>query len=401
MEVPQGKFDLVRFPYSGNKTLRAWDAADEYLLAHVAETEDARAGTDSATPAGVGPSTSAAPTHGAVLILNDAFGAVSLGMADRSPQMMSDSYLSHMAVRENLARNSREGGAVRLLSSLDEPEGPLSIVLVKVPKALALLEDQLHRIRPFLTPDTFVVGAGMTRSIHTSTIELFEKIIGPTTTSLARKKARLIHARFDESLTPGPSPYPTTQPMDVGFDVVSHANVFSRKRLDIGTRLLLEHLPENRGTAHIVDLGCGNGILGTAAAIRNPDSTVVFADESFMAVASAEATFRGAVGEDRYAEFIVTDALDGIEPDSVDVILNNPPFHDGHVTGDAIAWRMFVEARKALCSGGELYVVGNRHLGYHEKLKRIFGNSETVGSNPKFVVSRGYCQLERNRRKNA
>lgn len=49
---------------------------------------------------------------------------------------------------------------------------------------------------------------------------------------------------------------------------------------------------------------------------------------------------------------------------------------------------MFVEARKALCSGGALYVVGNRHLGYHEKLKRIFGNSETVGSNPKFVVLR-------------
>ena len=384
MESPQGKFDLVRFPHRGNKTLRAWDAADEYVLHFVAEKESAGAGP-SDEPV-TSPQTD--PSTANILILNDAFGALSVALADRAPQMLSDSYLSHLAVGKNLVRNALKADAVRLLGSLEEPEGPLAVVLVKVPKALALLEDQLHRIRPLLTPDTLIVGAGMTRNIHTSTIELFEKIIGPTTTSLARKKARLIHARFDESLSPGPSPYPTTQPMDAGFDVVSHANVFSRKRVDIGTRLLLDHLPKHLGTAHIVDLGCGNGILGTVAAVQNPDATVVFADESFMAVESAEATFRGALGEDRYAEFLVTDALDGIEPDSVDVILNNPPFHDGHVTGDAIAWSMFVEARKALCSGGELYVVGNRHLGYHEKLKRIFGNSETVGSNPKFVVLR-------------
>lgn len=369
MEVPQGRFDLVRFPYSGNKTLRAWDAADEYLLDHVS---------------GLVP----APTPGSVLIMNDGFGALTVGLSAQSPQVLSDSYVSHRAVRENLTRNSVDAGEVRLLGSFDAVGGPIGFALAKVPKALALLEDQLHRIRPLLTPDAVVVGAGMTRNVHTSTIALFEKIIGPTTTSLARKKARLILARVDPRLDPGPSPYPTTHRLDGGLEVVSHANVFSQKRLDIGTRLLLDHLPTDRGTAHMIDLGCGNGILGTVAAQRNPNATVVFADESFMAVESAEATFRRAMGPDRYAEFVVTDVLDGIDSDSVDVILNNPPFHDGHVPGDAIAWRMFEEARRVLCSGGELYVVGNRHLGYHQKLKRIFGNYETIGSNPKFVVLR-------------
>jgi 23S rRNA (guanine1835-N2)-methyltransferase len=375
MEVPQGKFDLVRFPYSGNKTLRAWDAADEYLLAHLSEMGRDHTEGDSTA-------------DGSLLILNDGFGALSVSLADRCPQMLSDSYLSHLAVGENLARNAIDAGTVTLLGSLDEPRGPIGTLIAKVPKTLALLEDQLHRVRPLLVPGALVVGAGMTRNIHSSTIDLFEKIVGPTTTTLARKKARLILARVDAALDPGPSPYPTTHHLDTGLDVVSHANVFSRKRLDIGTRLLLEHLPQGLGTAHIIDLGCGNGILGTVVAQQNPDCTVVFADESFMALRSAEATFRRTLGDDRYAEFLVTDALDGIESDSVDLILNNPPFHDGHVTGDAIAWRMFVEARRALCSGGELYVVGNRHLGYHEKLKRIFGNSETVGSNPKFVVLR-------------
>jgi 16S rRNA (guanine1207-N2)-methyltransferase len=49
---------------------------------------------------------------------------------------------------------------------------------------------------------------------------------------------------------------------------------------------------------------------------------------------------------------------------------------------------MFSGARRALRGGGELWVVGNRHLGYHVTLRRVFGNSEVVASDPKFVVLR-------------
>ena len=67
-------------------------------------------------------------------------------------------------------------------------------------------------------------------------------------------------------------------------------------------------------------------------------------------------------------------------------MLNNPPFHVDQAVGDAIAWQMFSESRAALRHGGELWVVGNRHLAYHAKLKRLFGNCEVVASNSKFVV---------------
>jgi 16S rRNA (guanine1207-N2)-methyltransferase len=50
--------------------------------------------------------------------------------------------------------------------------------------------------------------------------------------------------------------------------------------------------------------------------------------------------------------------------------------------------RMFSDARDALRPGGELWVIGNRHLGYHVKLRRLFGNSELIASDPKFVVLR-------------
>ena len=161
--------------------------------------------------------------------------------------------------------------------------------------------------------------------------------------------------------------------------------MFCADRLDIGTRFFLRHLPGTHGTRRVVDLGCGNGIVGTAVALANPRAEVLFTDESFQAVASAEATYK-ANGVPGHGEFRVGDALAGVADGSVDVVLNNPPFHSHQATTDATAWRMFSGARRALRPGGELWVIGNRHLGYHVKLKRLFGNCELVAGDRKFVV---------------
>ena len=105
-----------------------------------------------------------------------------------------------------------------------------------------------------------------------------------------------------------------------------------------------------------------------------------------MAVASARENFIRAHGKHRPAEFQVGDCLQGVAATSRDLILLNPPFHQQHGVGDTVAWRMFQQARQALDNGGELRVVGNRHLGYHAKLKKLFGNCELVASNNKFIV---------------
>jgi 16S rRNA (guanine1207-N2)-methyltransferase len=68
------------------------------------------------------------------------------------------------------------------------------------------------------------------------------------------------------------------------------------------------------------------------------------------------------------------------------VVLCNPPFHQQQVVGDFLAWRMFQQARSALVTGGALYIVGNRHLGYHTKLSRLFRGVEQVAATPKFVI---------------
>lgn len=366
LTIPQGTFPLQRYPRQSRDPLRAWDAADEYLLQHLF---------------GEG-----LPGPGPLLIANDAFGALSVPLSSHRPWMLSDSFLAHRGTEANLADCGLSLESVRLLTSLQGPEGVCDLVLIKIPKSLALLEDQLFRLRPHLHPGSRIIGAGMGKAIHTSTLALFERILGPTTTSLARKKARLIFCSPDPALDPGTSPYPLIFRLEETGDLITnYAAVFSRERLDIGTRFFLEHLPASNAEQTIVDLGCGNGVLGVTAARRNPRARLVFTDESFMAVASAEESFRAAFGE-RQAQFRVTDALAGIPRGSADLILNNPPFHQENVVGDQIAWRMFREAKEVLREGGELRVIGNRHLGYHVKLKRLFGNCETIAGNAKFVI---------------
>jgi len=373
--VPQGRFALARYPVRKAETLRAWDAADEYLLAHLATEE-------------------VLEPDRVVLVVNDDSGVLGVALAGSRPTSFGDSYLSRRATEENLLRNGLEADAVSWLSPLQALPERIDVVLMKVPKSLSLLEDQLHRIAPRLGADSTVVAAAMSKHIHTSTLELFERLVGPTRTSLAVKKARLILVEPDPTLDPGPTPWPTTYSLPDGQVITSHAGVFSPERLDIGTRFLLDHLPGSDEPMRVVDLGCGNGVVGTVVALRNPNADLTFVDDSYLAVASAEATYRANLGAARAAEFIVGNGLldlsggAAIEPGTVDLVLNNPPFHVNHAIGDQVAWQMFSDARVALCPGGELWVVGNRHLAYHAKLKRLFGNCDVVASNSKFVLLR-------------
>ncbi|GAA0433480.1 ribosomal RNA large subunit methyltransferase G [Acrocarpospora corrugata] len=325
---------------------------------------------------------------GEVVVLGDRWGTLATALAEYRPSQISDSYLAQQATVINLERNGLRGP--RLLSTMDSPPGRIDVLLVRVPKSLALLEDQLHRLAPSVHEGTVIVGTGMVTEIHTSTLKLFERILGPTKTSLAVRKARLIFCTPDMSIPRTTSPWPRTYdlPDDVGpvsgRTVTNHAGVFCADRLDIGTRFLLRHIPARGG--HVVDLGCGNGVVGLAAALADPAAEVTFVDESFHAVASAEATFRA--NTEAPARFLVTDGMSEISPGTVDLILNNPPFHSHRAIGDATAWEMFTGSRRALRTGGELYVVGNRHLGYHVKLRRLFGNCQLIASDHKFVVLR-------------
>ncbi len=364
LEVPQGSFELSRWPDRQGPPLRAWDAADEYLLRHLWEEK--------------------IDLTGHVVVINDSFGALATALSSAVDLSWGDSLISHRALAANLERHDRSGPAP--MPGPESPDTPVDVVLLKFPKHNALLEDQLHRLRPQMHTGTLVIGAGMVKNVHTSTLHLLEAIVGPTNTSLAKKKARLAFSSFDPDLRPATNPWPRNWKHG-GLSVVNHGGVFSAQSIDIGTRFLLEHLPTQFSSkASMVDLGCGNGVVGATLLRANPAASCLFVDESYAAVESARQTVRLSAHHCD-ATFAVAENLDHVvEAGSIDLIVVNPPFHASTALSNAAAEDMFRASYRALRVGGELCVIGNRHLGHHIQLKRTFGACSVVAANAKFVI---------------
>ncbi len=153
------------------------------------------------------------------------------------------------------------------------------------------------------------------------------------------------------------------------------AGVFGKRRLDPGTRLLLENveLPE---TGTILDLGCGWGAIGTAVARRAPRCWVYLVDINQRAVDLARANLaRNGV---RNAEVLAGDGLAPVGGLCFDLILTNPPVR----AGKAVLYRLMAEAAAHLRPGGRFVaVIGNKQGAdsYRAKVQEVFGNARDIG----------------------
>ncbi len=361
-------FALQRFPLKHGDRLRAWDAADEYLLRYINDEEllapDSR-----------------------VLLLNDAFGALAVPLHRQQPVSWGDSLLARQARKFNLYENGIEVTEPAFVPADENPTGLFDLVLIKLPKNLTFFEDQLLRLRPLLTPEAHVVTGGMIKHTPKRAYLLLEEILGTTVTTQGWKKARLARSECEERENLAACLPTTTYKLPgTEIELANLPNVFSREKPDVGTRLLLANLPSTDKEITAVDLGCGNGVLAVALARSCPQAQILGVDESFQAVASAKLNAANLGPDGPRMVFKISDGLTDESAGSRDLVICNPPFHQGMVTGDLPAWTMFAEAQRVLRPGGELRVVGNRHLGYHAKLQRLFSEVNLVASDSKFVV---------------
>ena len=360
---------LDRYPVGQvNRALVAWDSSDEYLISYVIEQNL----TDS--------------QHN-LLIYNDSFGAIAANFTQSNVTSVSDSWISKQGLQYNIEQNGLSLENITQLSSLDNLPENITVVLYKIPKSKSLMIDQLLAIKAKYNQKLIFIAVDKAKDIHSSTLKLFEKYLGTTKTSLAVKKARLVFSQLDNEQVLS-SPFPTIWPLEnTPFSISNHSGVYAREKLDIGARHFMKNLPEVKSGTRVIDLGCGNGVIGLAVLVQQPEALVTFVDESYMAVDSAKDNIaKNLPDQFEQCEFTINDCLADVEPNSVDLVLCNPPFHQQNATTDHIAWQMFRDSHRVLKRGGELRIIGNRQLGYHIKLKRLFGNEKIIASNDKFVT---------------
>ncbi|HET8994138.1 MULTISPECIES: methyltransferase [unclassified Rhodococcus (in: high G+C Gram-positive bacteria)] len=361
---------LRRFPDVEAPNLLAVDAADRLIL-------------DEADAALV-----AAP-DGSVVVIDDHFGALTLGTAARHDASGLRVHQDSIVAERALAANAdREGMLDRFTSGglSEELLTGAQVVLLQLPRSLSALTEIAEAVARYAAPEVTLFAGGRDKHITVAMNDVLGQSFGEVQASRGRQKSRVLRARKP---IPGAPTYPVAETLtDLDLTVVAHGAVFAGPRLDIGTRYLLDFLrqtPRDIGVA--VDLGCGTGILAAELARLRPSARIIATDQSASAVASAAATAAANGLADRI-ETLRDDVASSLPDASVDVVVCNPPFHIGAAVHTGVAVKMFESAARILRDGGELWTVHNSNLGYHRNLQELVGRTTVAGRNRKFTVTR-------------
>jgi 16S rRNA G1207 methylase RsmC len=365
LRTPFGHFELKRYPARRRESLRAWCAADILLLEEARRLSVAGANT---------------------LVVNDDFGALCLALSPRG--LWTDSSLAVTALRRNESANG--AGATPVTWATEAPPAGAELVVLRVPKSLPFFHYQLATLAATLAPGTRLIAGGMDKHLSAHTAAAMEKWLGPTTRHRGERKARLFSATLSRAAqTPatGADHGGVYHCEALGADLVSRPGVFSGAALDIGTRLLLSHLPDLAPADTVVDLACGNGVLGLAAFHAGLARQVLFCDESSLAIKSArDNAARLYPDAQARLEFLHGDGLLPARELRADLILCNPPFHHGHLVDEYTGRRLLAQCPGHMAPGGRLCLVANRHLRYRPLLSKRFRDVSRLTQNDKFTV---------------
>ncbi|MBB1519963.1 class I SAM-dependent methyltransferase [Aquipseudomonas guryensis] len=170
---------------------------------------------------------------------------------------------------------------------------------------------------------------------------------------------------------------------DGPLQVLSLPGVFSHGRLDRGSALLLEQL-EGLPSGHLLDFGCGAGVLGAVLKRRYPQSQVSLLDVDAFAVESSRLTLAANGLE---GMVIAGDGIDAA-PRELAAILSNPPFHQGVHTDYQASEHLLRQAASHLVRGGELRLVANSFLKYPPLIEQHLGNCQTLKDAEGFRIYR-------------
>lgn len=357
IEKKLSQLNLQRYPHIDNN-LRAWSAADIYLLQSVEEQSK----------------------ESPVLILNDDTGVLSLALSHRKVYTIHDSLTAKIALKENAQRNNlslenSEFIPSTHISKLDALS-PFETVLIRLPKSTTYLKDQLRSLRHLFAKGSTIFFCGMVKHISKSTKKILEGYVGPTTTHKVVKKALLFSTTVSQTVS---QPLQLKQFQTEIGSFQSYSNTFSNGKIDAGTGDLLQVLPEELwGT--VVDLGCGFGpISRTIAETCHGDFTLHAVDISYMAVASTGLNVPSATVS-------VGDGLLNFEDESIDWVISNPPFHQNTTFSVHEGLRLFKQVYAKLVKDGHFLMVANRGLNYGPYLATLFSEIETKEISKKYSL---------------
>ena len=255
-------------------------------------------------------------------------------------------------------------------------------IVLYYPKSKEQLAFTLSQLKPAISADTvvYVVGdnKGGIKSLSSHAAKL-----GLAANKLDNAKHCLwfsLHGDFSALSSKQATGFNVSSG-DIHFTAYSLPGVFNHGKLDIGTALLLQHLP-TLTNGKVLDFACGSGVIGAMLKLKQPGIELYCSDISALAVASAQITLK----HNNLTGLVI--AADGLpaKPAQFDAIVSNPPFHTGIKTDYSIVEEFIRQSALRLSAKGSLTIVANSHLEYLELLQASFKNVQIKAKANGFIV---------------
>lgn len=169
---------------------------------------------------------------------------------------------------------------------------------------------------------------------------------------------------------------------DINFTFYTDNGVFSKDRLDFGTRTFLENLPiDEMQDSTILDVGCGYGPIGIILS-KLTSSKITMIDVNRRALHLTERNVKeNKVNDIRVME---SDCYSQLENEKFDYILTNPPIH----AGKEKVYEIVMNARYHLEENGTLFIVIRKDQGAKSMMKDLakYYTVEVIAKNKGFFI---------------
>ncbi len=228
---------------------------------------------------------------------------------------------------------------------------------------------------------------GLIRAGARSLARAVERNIGPIARTHSGRHSRLYLAERSvdsparKSLSDW-ADWQETQALGNNLKIAALPGVFSRGRLDPGTRLLLETLRAPMA-GRVLDFGCGSGVIGAALMKAWPEAEVELTDSDAAAVASARLTLEANGLRKESAR-----ASDGFSEirGKFDLIVSNPPYHSGPEVNWRVAGILAAQAASYLARRGRLRLVTNKLPEWRRIARRTLGEPRVLARDAAYQV---------------
>jgi 16S rRNA (guanine1207-N2)-methyltransferase len=314
-------------------------------------------------------------------------GAVAAALASPGRAILAaDSILDLAAAERTIAANASPNADVHLSNGTGQLAlaAPVDLASVRLPKgtlpARQLIWDAFRALR---VGGRLYLAGGSDEGIRPAARQA-EALFGNLTT-LAYRRGHRVGVAIKPAAPP-PLPPAFAEPLldhavyhqfavtlrGATYQVRSRPGVFAWERLDAGSAALIDAMRILPGE-HVLDLGCGCGVVGAVAARLAGAGRATLVDIAADALDAARQTLLA--NDIDNAEVIASDGAAAVRERRFDVVVANPPFHprQGRTTAFEAAARFIDDAATVLRPGGRLYLVANRFIPYEDAIRRAFG----------------------------